>query len=79
MCINLVSLFLLVFVKLYFINVNFQIALVTWAESMNLALVKRDLNSITLRTPIGTLSSFTILQIFPFTSESKRMGIILKV
>ncbi|BFZ12719.1 hypothetical protein BsWGS_15758 [Bradybaena similaris] len=55
-----------------------EIALVTWAESMNLALVKRDLNSITLRTPIGTLSTFTILQIFPFTSESKRMGIILK-
>ncbi|XP_012936830.1 probable phospholipid-transporting ATPase IIB isoform X3 [Aplysia californica] len=55
-----------------------EIALVTWSESVNLTLVKRDLNSITLRTPTGALASYSILQIFPFTSESKRMGIILK-
>ncbi|XP_059148843.1 probable phospholipid-transporting ATPase IIB isoform X1 [Physella acuta] len=55
-----------------------EIALVSWAESVNLALVKRDLNSITLRTPTGALATYTILQIFPFTSESKRMGIIVR-
>ncbi|CAL1541081.1 unnamed protein product [Lymnaea stagnalis] len=55
-----------------------EIALVSWAESVNLALVKRDLNSIKLRTPTGALATYTILQIFPFTSESKRMGIIVR-
>ncbi|KAH9515664.1 ATP synthase subunit 9 [Bulinus truncatus] len=55
-----------------------EIALVSWAESVNLALFKRDLNSITLRTPTGALAKYTILQIFPFTSESKRMGIIVR-
>ncbi|XP_055890293.1 probable phospholipid-transporting ATPase IIB isoform X1 [Biomphalaria glabrata] len=55
-----------------------EIALVSWAESVNLALFKRDLNSITLRTPTGAFVTYTILQIFPFTSESKRMGIIVR-
>ncbi|KAI0229267.1 putative phospholipid-transporting ATPase IIB [Lamellibrachia satsuma] len=32
----------------------------------------------TLRTPQGRLLRFKILQIFPFTSETKRMGIIVK-
>lgn len=55
-----------------------EIALVTWAESVHLTLVKRTLDSITLRTPTGSQAMYTILQIFPFTSESKRMGIILR-
>lgn len=33
----------------------------------------------TLRTPTGDLLDYTILQVFPFTSESKRMGIIVRV
>ena len=57
----------------------FQIALVMWTESVNLALVKRSLSTITLKTPTGALAEYTILQSFPFTSESKRMGIIVKV
>lgn len=32
-----------------------------------------------LRTPTGQILNFTILQIFPFTYESKRMGIIVRV
>ena len=32
-----------------------------------------------LRTPYGEILVFSILQIFPFTSETKRMGIIVKV
>ena len=31
-----------------------------------------------LKTPDGQILSYTVLQIFPFTSESKRMGIILQ-
>lgn len=50
-----------------------------WTEEVGLALVKRDLVSMTLRTPNGDLLDYTILQVFPFTSESKRMGIIVRV
>merc|ERR1719411_2412051 len=31
-----------------------------------------------LKTPLGEVVGYTILQIFPFTSETKRMGIIVK-
>jgi magnesium-transporting ATPase (P-type) len=56
-----------------------QIALVAWTESVGLTLVKRDLNTIVLRTPHKKYLNYTILQVFPFTSETKRMGIIVKV
>lgn len=80
-----------------------EIALVKWTEQVGLALVHRDLASITLHLTgvlkstdddasitttttdmsFGSLSQekllkFQILQIFPFTSESKRMGIIVQ-
>lgn len=80
-----------------------EIALVKWTEQVGLALMHRDLSSITLQltgvvksseddasittattdVSIGSLSQekllkFQILQIFPFTSESKRMGIIVQ-
>lgn len=55
-----------------------EVALVSWTESVGLTLLKRDLNSMTLRTPDLQLLRFTILQIFPFTSETKRMGIVVK-
>lgn len=56
-----------------------QVALVQWTESVGLTLVNRDLTSLQLKTPSGQILSFYILQIFPFTSESKRMGIIVRV
>ncbi|RXG55805.1 putative phospholipid-transporting ATPase IIB [Armadillidium vulgare] len=55
-----------------------EIALVKWTEQVGLTLVHRDLQTLTLKTPSGKLSSFSVLQIFPFTSETKRMGIIVK-
>ncbi|KAL5021907.1 hypothetical protein ScPMuIL_001062 [Solemya velum] len=55
-----------------------EVALVAWTESVGLTLLKRDLNSMKLRTPKGTVVSYLILHIFPFTSETKRMGIIVK-
>ncbi|XP_052816784.1 probable phospholipid-transporting ATPase IIB [Mya arenaria] len=55
-----------------------EVALVKWTESVGLPLVQRDLNSMQLRAPSGALLSYQILDIFPFTSESKRMGIIVK-
>lgn len=57
-----------------------QVALVQWTESVGLTLVHRDLSSMTLRTPVtGATVKYEILQTFPFTSETKRMGIIVRV
>ncbi|XP_066572153.1 putative phospholipid-transporting ATPase IIB isoform X2 [Amia ocellicauda] len=55
-----------------------EVALVQWTESVGLTLVNRDLTSMQLKTPGGQILTFYILQIFPFTSESKRMGIIVR-
>lgn len=56
-----------------------EVALVQWTQDVGLALSRRDLNSMQLKTPDGRLINYSILQIFPFTSETKRMGIIVKV
>ncbi|XP_010779138.1 probable phospholipid-transporting ATPase IIA [Notothenia coriiceps] len=55
-----------------------EVSLVQWTESVGLTLVGRDHSSMQLRTPTGQILNFTILQIFPFTYESKRMGIIVR-
>lgn len=54
-------------------------ALVQWTESVGLTLVGRDQSSMQLRTPGDQILNLTILQVFPFTYESKRMGIIVRV
>ncbi|XP_075225291.1 putative phospholipid-transporting ATPase IIB isoform X2 [Lycorma delicatula] len=55
-----------------------EVALVKWTEEVGLAVIKRDLISLTLRAPGNRIMDFSILQLFPFTSETKRMGIIVK-
>lgn len=55
-----------------------EVALVTWTESVGLELVFRDLSTMKVRTPHGQILSYTILQTFSFTSERKRMGIVVK-
>ena len=45
---------------------------------MGLTLVFRDRKCIELQTPNGSRLKFDILDIFPFTSESKRMGIVVR-
>ncbi|XP_017310328.1 probable phospholipid-transporting ATPase IIB [Ictalurus punctatus] len=55
-----------------------EVSLVRWTESVGLTLVNRDLSSLQLKTPGGQILTFCILQVFPFTSESKRMGIIVR-
>ena len=54
------------------------VAIVKWSESVGLTLVSRDRTHMTLQTPEGTRMEFEILDIFPFTSESKRMGIVVR-
>ncbi|CAG8444467.1 1402_t:CDS:2 [Acaulospora colombiana] len=55
-----------------------EIAIVRWTERVGLTLVFRDMNEIHLRTRNDTILEFQILHTFPFTSESKRMGIVVK-
>ena len=55
-----------------------EVALVQWTEKVGLALIYRDLNTMKLRNPLGNMMTFEILQIFPFSSETKRMGIIVR-
>ncbi|XP_018322977.1 probable phospholipid-transporting ATPase IIB isoform X2 [Agrilus planipennis] len=55
-----------------------EVALVQWTQEMGLSLTRRELNSMQLRTPNGHLLNYSILIVFPFTSETKRMGIIVK-
>ncbi|CAF0909288.1 unnamed protein product [Didymodactylos carnosus] len=56
-----------------------EIALVEWTEQVGLTLVHRDLQSITLRLNSSQQTlHYHILQLFPFTSETKRMGIIVR-
>ncbi|ORX34913.1 protein transporter [Kockovaella imperatae] len=55
-----------------------EVAIVQWTESVGMTLISRDRTSMTLRPPNGDPLTFDILAIFPFTSESKRMGIIIR-
>ena len=55
-----------------------EVAIVKWTESVGLTLTFRDRTRIELQTPNGSRMNFEVLDLFPFTSESKRMGIVVK-
>lgn len=57
-----------------------EIAIVRWTESVGLRLMHRDRHSITLQSvdTSQVVVRVRILDVFPFTSEGKRMGIILQ-
>ena len=55
-----------------------EVAIVTWTSTVGLTLTFRDRKKIVLSTPNGESLTFEILDIFPFTSESKRMGIVVR-
>ncbi|KAJ6499413.1 hypothetical protein C8R45DRAFT_898489 [Mycena sanguinolenta] len=55
-----------------------EVAIVTWTQSIGLTLVFRDRTRIELQTPSGERIAFEVLELFPFTSESKRMGIVVR-
>lgn len=55
-----------------------EVALVNFAETLGFLMESRTPDSITIRTPDHSSSSWEILENFPFTSETKRMGIILR-
>ncbi|XP_075253363.1 putative phospholipid-transporting ATPase IIB [Convolutriloba macropyga] len=55
-----------------------EVALVKWTEEVGVRLVFRDRSEMHLKIEGGQTLKFTILQIFPFSSERKRMGIIVQ-
>ncbi|THZ05024.1 phospholipid-translocating P-type ATPase-like protein [Aureobasidium pullulans] len=57
-----------------------EIAIVAWTEHVGLRLLHRDRKSITLQFADDNkiVVRVQVLHIFPFTSDSKRMGIIVK-
>lgn len=56
-----------------------EVAIVRWTQSVGLSLVARDRSSITLKALYDESTMvFDILDIFPFSSESKRMGIVVR-
>lgn len=55
-----------------------EVALVQWTERVGVTLVDRDISQIKLRNPHGQILKYDILQMFPFSSETKRMGIIVR-
>ncbi|KAF8817799.1 cation-transporting atpase family protein, partial [Cardiosporidium cionae] len=55
-----------------------EVALVNFANSVGLKLIERDERYIILQTPFGYSMKYSILQCFPFSSEMKRMGIIVR-
>ena len=55
-----------------------EIALVKFAEQLDMKLVDREELFIKLVNPNGEEEEYDILQNFPFSSESKRMGIIVQ-
>lgn len=55
-----------------------EVAIVQWTESVGIRLISRDRATMTLALPTGSTMTFEILIIFPFTSESKRMGVVIR-
>ena len=57
-----------------------EIAIVRWTESVGLRLASRDRKGMVLASPVTgkPVVKVRILDIFPFTSEGKRMGVVVQ-
>lgn len=65
-------------VRVYQASSPDEVALVKFAEDLNMRLVERDQKKIVIETPKKEIETYSILANFPFSSETKRMGIILR-
>lgn len=52
--------------------------MVKFGFQLNMSLVERDRTYCYMRNAGGEIEEYDVLQSFPFTSESKKMGILLK-
>lgn len=55
-----------------------EVALVKFADSLGLNLMERDQQKIVIRNTAGKTEEYHVLANFPFSSETKRMGIVLR-
>ena len=55
-----------------------EIALVKFADSLGMNLIERDQNVIVIQNTKGQTETYEVLANFPFSSETKRMGIIVR-
>lgn len=55
-----------------------EVALVKFADTMGQKLIDRDQNQITISTAAECEEKYEVLANFPFSSDTKRMGIVLK-
>lgn len=55
-----------------------EVALVKFVDSIGMELIERDENRICLKNTNGFVEEYRVLANFPFSSESKRMGIIVE-
>jgi len=55
-----------------------EVALVTFADSIGMRLLERDQGLIRIETTAGREEEYEVLANFPFSSESKRMGIVVR-
>lgn len=55
-----------------------EVALVKFAESLDMRLYERDQKEIQIKNSAGDLEKYEILANFPFSSDTKRMGIVMR-
>lgn len=55
-----------------------EIALVRFADSLGMKLIERDQNMIKIVNTNEQTETYDVLANFPFSSETKRMGIVLR-
>lgn len=55
-----------------------EVALVKFADSLGMRLLERDQQKIVISNTAGRQEDYEVLANFPFSSETKRMGIVLK-
>lgn len=55
-----------------------EVALVNFAESLEFLMMKRTTDTLEIQLPNNSIATYKVLENFPFSSERKRMGIILK-
>ena len=64
--------------KVYQASSPDEIALVKFAESLNMKLLERDPHLIKIQNSAGNIEEYDILAVFPFSSETKKMGIVVR-
>jgi phospholipid-translocating ATPase len=55
-----------------------EVTLVKYAEELGIELLERKSNEMIIRNASGEIESYEVLQIFPFSSTTKRMGIVVR-